>query len=76
MLPEETIHLVNGRQLSDQQYADYKEAIGYERGYKAGQREVVGWLKKKRVATDLLGAARWYASVDEYQAQLKKWGID
>ncbi|KKL13239.1 hypothetical protein LCGC14_2527770, partial [marine sediment metagenome] len=47
----------------------------YLKGKQAGRKEVAKWLQGKRVKTDLLGAARWYASVDEFEARLKEWGL-
>ena len=50
--------------------------LTYEMGILDGRREVVEYFKSRRVETDLLGAARFYASNDEWQAKLKEWGID
>lgn len=47
----------------------------YEMGEQEGRREVVKWIKSREVNTDILGAVRFYASREEWQAKLKEWGI-
>jgi len=38
MLPDKPIHLVNGKQLSDEQYASYREKEGAKRAFEVGKR--------------------------------------
>ena len=68
MLPKETIHIVNGKQLSNRQYADYREGIGYGKGKQAGIREAVEWLRNCEL----------YLPFDQepIKSKLKEWGID
>ena len=40
MLPEKTIHFVNGQQLSDQQYAYFRENTAYRQGYQNAVHEI------------------------------------
>ena len=39
MLPDTTIHFINGRQICNQQYAVWLKQSAYDRGFKAGEQE-------------------------------------
>jgi len=76
------LHIVNGKQLCEQQYAHWRENDGCRRGFEAGIREVVELDKDimQHILQD--GEGNW--SIESWrlkafyrrrQAQLKKWGI-
>lgn len=69
------IDIYNIQQKLCEKQAEITGRVMYDEGFKAGMKEVVEWLKGKRVVTDLLGAARFYASNEEWQAKLKEWGV-
>jgi len=51
----------------------------YDKGYKAGIREVTDWIENQRVAgfTLIEGIGQGIPiSEEKWQAQLKEWGID
>ena len=79
MLPEKTIHFVDGEQLSDKQYASYRERLRYVEGKKVGIREVVEWLSQNTFDLSLLSSASANGlgfDKGDWQAKLKEWGID
>lgn len=46
MIGEGTLHMVNGRQVSEKEWADYREAQGWKRGYNSAIVDVKGALAK------------------------------
>lgn len=76
MLPKETLHLVNGEQLCDSQYARYRESQGFDRGKQEGIKEVVDDLQQA-INTAKIGYT--VATIEKclmgWQDKLKKWGI-
>ena len=69
MLPESTItvHYISGKQVSEEQFLSYLKQSALEEGRKQGRREVVEWIENRGGSLD--------GFRNEWQAQLKEWGI-
>lgn len=72
MISDKTIHFINGVQVSDQQYSVWVEQNSYEKGYRAGTKEVVEFVVGE--IFPLLDMASVPVSFkDRWNAKLQDW---